>query len=65
MLIERKEDGNSPFADISAEAHTQCYLQLAERTTQGPWHATHVKGKGYVKFRVVRGGRSRAHFNSL
>lgn len=25
-------------------------MELAEKTSQGPWLATFVKGRGYVKF---------------
>jgi hypothetical protein len=47
---ERNEDGFAVFMDLSGEAAADFYVKLAEGMEQGPWQATHVKGKGYVKF---------------
>ncbi|KAJ6161471.1 hypothetical protein N7485_009701 [Penicillium canescens] len=47
---ERTEDrtavGNAP----DGAAHAELYTQLASHEGNVPWHATFVKGKGYVKF---------------
>ncbi|KAJ6038592.1 uncharacterized protein N7446_005395 [Penicillium canescens] len=47
---ERTEDrtavGNAP----DGAAHAELYTQLASHKGNVPWHATFVKGKGYVKF---------------
>jgi hypothetical protein len=42
--------GDPVFGDIDGDAHGDFFLQLAEKKEQGPWEATFVKGKGYVKF---------------
>jgi hypothetical protein len=47
---ERTETGDPVFGDIDGDAHGDFFLQLAEKKEQGPWEATFVKGKGYVKF---------------
>ncbi|KAJ9134283.1 short-chain dehydrogenases protein [Pleurostoma richardsiae] len=46
---ERKADGSAAFA-VDGPAHGKFYTQLAEGTSQGPWHQTFVKGVGYSKF---------------
>ncbi|KAL2689133.1 hypothetical protein Neosp_003185 [[Neocosmospora] mangrovei] len=47
---QRNEDGSPVFAAIDGKAHGEFYTELAESKTQGPWLASFVKGKGYVKF---------------
>jgi hypothetical protein len=47
---ERLEDGESPVQNVSGEAAADFYVPLAEGRVDAPWWATHVKGKGYVKF---------------
>ncbi|EGR44646.1 uncharacterized protein TRIREDRAFT_112014 [Trichoderma reesei QM6a] len=56
---ERKPNGEPAYDKLDAEAHGDYYVKLAEESFQGPWHATFVKGKGYVKFdeNPVHGGR--------
>ncbi|RSL47277.1 hypothetical protein CEP53_010000 [Fusarium sp. AF-6] len=47
---QRNEDGSPVMAAIDGNAHGEFYTELAESKTQGPWLASFVKGKGYVKF---------------
>ncbi|RMJ17317.1 hypothetical protein CDV36_003005 [Fusarium kuroshium] len=47
---QRNEDGSPVMAAIDGSAHGEFYTELAESKTQGPWLASFVKGKGYVKF---------------
>lgn len=47
---ERTATGDPVYGDIDGNAHGEFFLQLAEKKEQGPWEATFVKGKGYVKF---------------
>ncbi|EEU37186.1 uncharacterized protein NECHADRAFT_92268 [Fusarium vanettenii 77-13-4] len=47
---QRNEDGSPVLAAIDGKAHGEFYTELAESKTQGPWLASFVKGKGYVKF---------------
>lgn len=47
---ERREDGNSIGMALDGPAHADFYEQLAKHEGNVPWHATFVKGKGYVKF---------------
>ncbi|KAI0809512.1 hypothetical protein GGR55DRAFT_178277 [Xylaria sp. FL0064] len=47
---ERTEDGKSVEALVDGPAHGEFYAQLANHEDDVPWHATFVKGKGYVKF---------------
>ncbi|KAM6535898.1 hypothetical protein FALCPG4_005424 [Fusarium falciforme] len=47
---QRNEDGSPVMAAIDGKAHGEFYTELAESKTQGPWLASFVKGKGYVKF---------------
>ncbi|KAM0415853.1 hypothetical protein ACHAPT_013164 [Fusarium lateritium] len=47
---QRNEDGSPVMAEIDGAAHGEFYAELAESKTQGPWLASFVKGKGYVKF---------------
>ncbi|KAK1246165.1 hypothetical protein MKX07_005234 [Trichoderma sp. CBMAI-0711] len=56
---EREPNGEPAYDKLDAEAHGDYYVKLAEESFQGPWHATFVKGKGYVKFdeSPVHGGR--------
>lgn len=35
---------------LDGDAHAEFYAQLASGEVEAPWHATFVKGKGYVKF---------------
>lgn len=35
---------------LDGPAHGEFYAQLAHSTKDIPWHATFVKGKGYVRF---------------
>lgn len=35
---------------VDGEAHAEFYDQLANGIKNVPWHATFVKGKGYVDF---------------
>jgi hypothetical protein len=42
-------DGN-PAGGVDGPAHADFYLKLVEDKAQGPWHATFVKGTGYVPF---------------
>ncbi|KAL6803397.1 NAD(P)-binding protein [Trichoderma sp. SZMC 28013] len=56
---ERESDGEPAYDNLDAEAHANYYIQLVEEKDQGPWNATFVKGKGYVKFdeNPIHGGR--------
>jgi len=36
--------------ELDGDAHAAFFMQLAENRQEIPWHATFVKGKGYVKF---------------
>ncbi|KAI1274497.1 hypothetical protein F5Y07DRAFT_410271 [Xylaria sp. FL0933] len=47
---ERTENGQSVEAQVDGPAHGEFYAQLANHEGSVPWHATFVKGKGYVKF---------------
>lgn len=47
---ERKADGTVAGGAISGAAHADFYLKLAEDKEQGPWLATFVKDRGYLKF---------------
>ncbi|BCS29502.1 uncharacterized protein APUU_71072A [Aspergillus puulaauensis] len=47
---ERSEDGSSRGNAIDGPAHAEFFAQLADHAGNVPWHATFVKGKGYVKF---------------
>jgi hypothetical protein len=51
---ERLPSGGSVMDMIDGQAHAQFYWELAQRTSQGPWNATFVKGKGYVDFESWR-----------
>lgn len=48
---ERNEDGTPVGNNIDGPAHGEFYAQLASREQNIPWHATFVKGKGYVEFK--------------
>ncbi|KAK4071977.1 hypothetical protein Trihar35433_4041 [Trichoderma harzianum] len=56
---ERESNGEPAYDKLDAEAHSNYYVELAEGKDQGPWNATFVKGKGYVKFdeTPIHGGR--------
>ncbi|KAL6699457.1 NAD(P)-binding protein [Trichoderma pleuroticola] len=56
---ERLSDGEPAYDKLDAEAHADYYIQLTEGKDQGPWNATFVKEKGYVKFdeNPIHGGR--------
>ncbi|KAL4942183.1 hypothetical protein BDV06DRAFT_235578 [Aspergillus oleicola] len=47
---ERDQDGKSRGNSIDGPAHAEFFASLAERESDVPWHATFVKGRGYVKF---------------
>ncbi|GLA02162.1 hypothetical protein AnigIFM60653_001562 [Aspergillus niger] len=47
---ERTEDGKAVGNAPDGAAHAELYTQLASHEGNVPWHATFVKGKGYVKF---------------
>ncbi|CAH0043712.1 unnamed protein product [Clonostachys solani] len=48
---ERNEDGTPVGNNIDGPAHGKFYAQLAGHEQDIPWHATFVKGKGYVEFK--------------
>ncbi|KAF3069993.1 hypothetical protein CFAM422_006740 [Trichoderma lentiforme] len=56
---ERESNGEPAYDKLDPEAHADYYIKLAEEKDQGPWNATFVKGKGYVKFdeNPIHGGR--------
>ena len=43
-------DGDPVYQGIDGVAHAQFYMHLSSEKSQGPWNATFVKGRGYVKF---------------
>jgi hypothetical protein len=47
---ERNVDGSLKGMQIDGEAHAEFFAQLANGEGEVPWHATFVKGQGYVKF---------------
>lgn len=47
---ERQADGSIKGMQIDGDAHADFYAQLASGEGEVPWHATFVKGQGYVKF---------------
>lgn len=46
---QRTPEGDSVMQNVSGEAHGDFLIELASKKEQGPWQATFVKGKGYVK----------------
>jgi hypothetical protein len=48
---ERLEDGKSKGKEVDGPAHGEFFAQLANHEGNVPWHATFVKGKGYVSFK--------------
>ncbi|KAI1144309.1 hypothetical protein F5Y05DRAFT_407706 [Hypoxylon sp. FL0543] len=48
---ERQADGKLIGAALDGPAHGEFYAQLANHEENVPWHATFVKGKGYVQFK--------------
>ncbi|KAJ5606695.1 hypothetical protein N7510_009476 [Penicillium lagena] len=48
---ERHEDGKFKGMALDGAAHGAFYPQLASHEGNVPWHATFVKGKGYVQFK--------------
>jgi hypothetical protein len=36
---------------LDGDAHAEFYAELAAQESEIPWHATFVKGKGYVEFK--------------
>lgn len=48
---ERSEDGKLKGMALDGPAHGEFYAQLADHVENVPWHATFVKGKGYVQFK--------------
>ncbi|CAI7569356.1 unnamed protein product [Penicillium discolor] len=47
---ERNADGSMKGMSLDGEAHAQFFANLANGKEEVPWHATFVKGKGYVTF---------------
>ena len=47
---ERNADGSQKGLQLDGDAHAEFFAQLASGEGEVPWHATFVKGKGYVKF---------------
>jgi hypothetical protein len=47
---ERQPEGG-PTIPVSGPHAGEAYVELAERTEQGPWNHTFVSGKGYVEFK--------------
>ncbi|KAL4955750.1 hypothetical protein BDW69DRAFT_159984 [Aspergillus filifer] len=47
---ERDDEGNPKVQGLDGPAHAEFFASLVEREGEVPWHATFVKGKGYVKF---------------
>ena len=47
---ERFADGSIKGQQIEGDAHADFFAQLAKGEGEVPWHATFVKGQGYVKF---------------
>ncbi|KAF2478746.1 hypothetical protein BDY17DRAFT_258557 [Neohortaea acidophila] len=47
---ERTADGGPKAMQLDGDAHAEFFAQLARGEGDVPWHATFVKGKGYVKF---------------
>ncbi len=48
---ERNADGSQKGMQLDGEAHAEFFAQLAAgEGVDVPWHATFVKGRGYVKF---------------
>ncbi|OTA97722.1 hypothetical protein M434DRAFT_18894 [Hypoxylon sp. CO27-5] len=48
---QRQADGQLIGAAVDGPAHGEFYAQLANHEGNVPWHATFVKGKGYVQFK--------------
>jgi len=49
---ERYDDGKLKGGAIDGDAHAEFYAQLADHEGNVPWHATFVKDKGYVQFKL-------------
>ncbi|KAF2121318.1 hypothetical protein BDV96DRAFT_640714 [Lophiotrema nucula] len=47
---ERNADGSQKGMQLDGDAHADFFAQLASGEGEVPWHATFVKGQGYVKF---------------
>lgn len=47
---ERNADGSMKGMSLDGEAHAQFFADIASGKEEVPWHATFVKGKGYVTF---------------
>jgi len=47
---ERNADGSMKSTALDGDAHAEFFFELAKAPAEVPWHATFVKGKGYVKF---------------
>lgn len=47
---ERNADGSQKGMQLDGDAHADFFAQLANGEGEVPWHATFVKGRGYVKF---------------
>ena len=51
---ERNADGSIKGMQLDGDAHAEFYAQRASGEGEVPWHATFVKGQGYVRFRDQR-----------
>jgi hypothetical protein len=49
---ERTEEGKLKGMALDGPAHGEFYAQLARQEGTMPWHATFVKDKGYVQFKL-------------
>ena len=47
---ERNGDGSLKGMQLDGDAHAEFFAKLASGEGEVPWHATFVKGQGYVKF---------------
>jgi hypothetical protein len=47
---ERNAEGGLAGMQLDGEAHAEFFAELAGGEKNVPWHATFVKGQGYVKF---------------
>jgi hypothetical protein len=48
---ERQPDGG-PTIPVNGPAAGETYVELAEKTEQGPWNYTFIAGKGYHEFKA-------------
>ncbi|KAK6067510.1 short-chain dehydrogenase [Seiridium cupressi] len=47
---ERNADGSQKGMQLDGDAHAEFYAQLVSGEKDVPWHATFVKGQGYIEF---------------